>query len=186
MASIRRGARAAELQRRHARRTRDLRLRVPPHQGGRFAAELDLPFGTFLTALGSDWNTLRKLEDIDVWLETAENVLASLAPDVQHVGAFYEMGYQVATLINLAHLVGERVEPANPELAELWRDSYASLREAAAGLPAATAAIEELQPLLENLYGPEPPRDTTNLGRVQERVRDLATMADASVLAVSA
>ena len=105
---------------------------------------------------------------------------------MQHVGAFYEMGYQVATLINLAHLVGERAEPANPELAELWRDAYAALREAAAGLPAATAAIEELQPLLENLYGPEPPRDTANLGRVQERVRDLATMADAAVLAVSA
>ena len=53
-------------------------------------------------------------------------------------------------------------------------------------LPAATAAIDELQPLVENLYGPEPPRDFANLGRVQERVRELATLADAAVLAASA
>ena len=155
-------------------------------QGGRFGAELDLPFGAFLSALGSDWSALRKLEDLDVWLETAENVLASLGPELQHIAAFYEMGYQVATLINLAHQAAEHPEGANPELSELWRDAYAELRSAAAGLPAATAAIEELQPVLENLFGPEPPRDTTNLGRVQERVRDLATLADASVLAVSA
>jgi hypothetical protein len=155
-------------------------------QGSGFARELDLPFGTFLTALGSDWSALRKLDDLDVWLETAENVLASLEPDLQHIAAFYEMGYQVATLINLAHVVSERAESADPKLTELWRDAYAELREAAAGLPAATAAIEELQPLLENLYGPEPPRDAANLGRVQERVRELANLADTSVLAASA
>ena len=139
--------------------------------GGRFAAELDLPFGTFLTALGSELEHAAQARRHRRVAGGCRERPGLAPPEVQHVGAFYEMGYQVATLINLAHLVGERVEAANPELAELWRDAYGNPR-GRGGPPAATAAIEELQPLLENLYGPEQPRGYANLGRVQERVRD--------------
>ena len=40
--------------------------------------------------------------------------------------------------------------------------------------------------MVENLYGPKAQRDVANLGRVQERVREFATQADAAALAASA
>jgi hypothetical protein len=155
-------------------------------QGGRFADELDQPFGAFLATLGGDWTTLRKLDDLDVWLEAAENVLATLPTDGQRVAAFYEIGYQLSTLINLAHLAGESAAPANAEVASLWHSTFDALREAAQALPAAAPTVDSLQPMLENLYGPLPPRDTANLGRVQQSIRELAERADAGALAASA
>jgi hypothetical protein len=155
-------------------------------QGGRFGDELDQPFGAFLSGLGADWSTLRKLDDLDVWLEAAENVLATLPADGQRIAAYYEVGYQLSTLINLAHRVGEGAGPANHEVAAQWRGAYAALREAAHALPEAGAVVGDLEPMLENLYGPMPPRDTANLGRIQQRIRDLADRADAAVLAASA
>ena len=59
------------------------------------------------TALGTSWSALRELDDLDVWVEAAENVLGLARATAPHVGAFYEVGYQLSTLINLAHLAGE-------------------------------------------------------------------------------
>src|SRR4029077_95965 len=71
-------------------------------QGGAFADELDVPFGAFLASLGGNWSSLRDLGDLDVWLEAADNLLGTLAPAEQHVRRWYEVGFQLATLLNLA------------------------------------------------------------------------------------
>jgi hypothetical protein len=153
--------------------------------GGRFADELDLPFGAFLASLGTDWSALRGIDDLDVWIEAAENVLQTLAPEQRHVRYFYEVGFQLATLINLAHRALE-TQGDEGELQATWSRAWSALRDAALAANVTPAAIDELQPMLENLYGPQPQRDVANLGRVQERVREFAAQADAAALAASA
>jgi hypothetical protein len=155
------------------------------NDGGHFADELDLPFGAFLASLGADWSALRRIDDLDVWIEAAENVLQALAPEQRQVRCFYEVGFQLSTLINLAHRALE-AEGEPDELQETWARAWSALRDAALEANVTPAAIDELQPMLENLYGPQPERDVANLGRVQERIREFAAQADAAALAASA
>jgi hypothetical protein len=156
-------------------------------QGGPFADELDVPFGAFLASLGGNWSVLRELDDLDVWLEAADNVLETLAVGEQHVRFWYEIGFQLATLINLA---GRDLDGGSAggdgEMQELWNGSWAALRISAqhAGLDAAT--LEEVHGMLENLRGPQATRDYANLGRIQERMRELANLRDATGFAASA
>jgi hypothetical protein len=153
--------------------------------GGRFADELDRPFGAFLTSLGSDWTALRRLDDLDVWLEAAQNVLAGLGPAERHVRYFYEIGFQLSILINLAQAALEG-EPGEAQARERWPSAWQALRKAALLARVAEAAVDRLQPMLENLYGPRAERDVANFGRVQECVQEFAAQADAAVLAASA
>ena len=151
--------------------------------GEHFADELDLPFGVFLAGLGADWSALREIDDLDVWVEAAENLLGGLGPSENHVRYFYEIGFQLSTLINLAN--SER-ENGSGELGELWESAWTALREAAQGATIPEQTVEELRSMLENLSGPSQARDFANLGRVQERVGALAAEADAATLAASA
>lgn len=154
--------------------------------GGRFADELDVPFGAFLNALGTSWTTLRELDDLDVWVEAAENVLGALEPAERHVRCFYEVGYQLSTLINLAHASLEG-EPADaPALRQASQAAWQALREAALQARVAAAELEALHPLVQNLCAPLEERDFANLGRVQEGIRELAARADAETFAASA
>ncbi len=153
--------------------------------GGRFADELDVPFGAFLAALGTDWSALRNLDDLDVWVEAAENVLAKLGPAERRVRCFYEIGFQLSTLINLAHGALED-EAGETALQQSWQRAFDTLRQAALQADVASDAVDALRPMLENLYGTRDRRDVANLGRVQESVREFAAQADAAVLAASA
>ena len=153
--------------------------------GGRFADELDVPFGAFVASLGTDWSALRSLDDLDVWVEAAENVLAKLGPAERRVRCFYEMGFQLSTLINLAHGALEDGE-GEDALQQSWQRAFEALRHAALQADVTADGVEALHPMLENLYGPRDQRDVANLGRVQESVREFAAHADAAVLAASA
>jgi hypothetical protein len=155
--------------------------------GGRFADELDLPFGAFLVSLGTDWSALRNLDDLDVWVEAAENVLAKLDASQRHVRYFYEIGFQLSTLINLAHDALEHGEDEGAGgLQERWERAFDALRQSALQAEVAPEAVDPLRPMLENLYGPRDHRDVANLGRVQDCVREFAARADAAALAASA
>jgi hypothetical protein len=154
--------------------------------GERFADELDMPFGVFLAALGADWSALREIDDLDVWIEAAENLLGGLGPSEHQVRYFYEIGYQLSTLINLANSGLGSGNGTEPELRELWDSAWALLHEAAQGAAIPEPILVELRAMLENLYGPAAQRDFANLGRVQECIDELAERADAATLAASA
>jgi len=149
-----------------------------------FASELDANFGTFLAAIGGDWKMLRNLEDLDVWLEVAENLLGGLAE--RHVQGWYEIGFQLATLLSLARAELESDVPAAPQGGERWQTSWAMLQRAAHQAGVEADALAELHTMLDNLRGPEQERDYANLGRSQQRIRELARFQDARALAVGA
>ena len=113
-------------------------------------------------------------------------MLGQLEPRTQHVRSFYEVGYQLSTLINLANAALERDAAGDPALETAWQNAWQSLRAAALGAHVSPAALDELHPLVVDLFAPAGHRDFANLGRVQERVRELATEADLAVLAASA
>jgi hypothetical protein len=135
---------------------------------------IDPAFGSLLEALGSDWNALSRLGDVDLWIETADNVLDALKPGEQHVRGWYDVGYQATLLLNLARRQLE-LEAPDEGLEARWQGAWALLRDAAWTAGLAPSALDELHGMLENLRGPA--RDYTNLGRAQERVAGLADLA---------
>jgi hypothetical protein len=141
-------------------------------QGGPFAPELDAPFGGFLSALGGPWQALRELEDLDLWMETADNLLQGLDADDAHLRSWYEMGFQLSTLLNLASDAEDL--RTDEQASEVWDGAFKAFAEAAKEAGVGGAALIELEGMLDNLQGPEGERDFTLVGRVQERVRDLA------------
>jgi hypothetical protein len=146
--------------------------------GGPFAAELDGSFGTFLSALGTNWEALRALEDLDVWLEAAENVLD---PAGRSVRGWYLVGFELATLLNLA---AQSLEGASADVEQRWQTSWRALEAAAAEAQLDPVDLGEIRLLLENLNGPA--RDLQNAGRAQQRLSELAEAADGRSLAASA
>jgi hypothetical protein len=154
-------------------------------EGGRFADELDMPFGVFLASLGGNWSVLRELEDLDVWIEAAENVLGGLAPAEDHVRRWYEVGFRLAPLVSLATRDLDGSAPQE-ELDALWQEASGLFQQAAREAAVAEGSLEELLAMLDNLRGPQNARDYANLGRVQERMRELAGTFDHGVVAVSA
>ena len=94
-------------------------------------------------------------------------------------------GFQLSTLINLAHGALED-EAGETALQQNWQRAFDTLRQAALQADVASDAVDALRPMLENLYGTRDRRDVANLGRVQESVREFAAQADAAVLAASA
>jgi hypothetical protein len=155
-------------------------------EGGPFADELELPFGAFLAALGGNWSLLRELEDLDVWLEAADNVFGALGPTEQHVRYWYEVGFQLATLVNLAGSELDGSAPEGAELDALWDGAWRAFRGAAQAVAVEPAVLEELDGMLDNLRGPQAERDYANLGRVQDRIRELAIRGDVIGRPVSA
>jgi hypothetical protein len=144
-------------------------------EGNADGEAIDASFGSLLETLGSDWSALSRLGDVELWMETADNVLATLKPSEQHVRGWYDVGYQATLLLNLARRQLE-LEAPDEGLEARWQGAWALLRDAAwtAGLP--PSALDELRGMLDNLRGPA--RDYTNLGRAQERVAGLADQAD--------
>ena len=134
-------------------------------------ASIDDAFGSLLQKLGRDWSALSRIGDVDLWMETADNVLDTLGPRGQHVRAWYDVGYQATLLLNLARRQLEREGPDDAAEAR-WQGAWVMLRDAAGSVGVASGTLDELHAMLENLRGPA--RDYTNLGRAQERVAGLA------------
>ncbi|HEX2678875.1 MAG TPA: hypothetical protein VHM19_19625 [Polyangiales bacterium] len=142
-----------------------------------FARELTPQFGRFIDALGGNWNDLRKLGDFDVWIASTDNLIQGLAPAQRELGEWYELGYELTTLHNIAgeDPAGE-VERKDQE--DVWRET---LERFLARAEAAHIRYEDLArvlALLENLIGPRSTRDYTNIARSLEELRKQASYAD--------
>ncbi|MDD9940550.1 MAG: hypothetical protein OXU20_05760 [Myxococcales bacterium] len=150
-------------------------------QGDALRSELEAPFGGFITSLGGNWETLRALDDVDLWMEMADNVLMVLPDDRQYVRWWYEVGFQLATLLNLAG-----VDPDSSVAHELdgtWESAMEALTTAVTALGMSAAEVAVLEGMLENLRGPDSERDYLNASRVQAVIRERATHADAALSA---
>lgn len=145
--------------------------------GGDFT-ELERSFGPFIEAVGGNWPELKRLGDVEVWLSATDNLLESLAPERKHVSEWYELGFQFSTLQSIA----EQGLPADPEqravYQELWGQSMTAFRESAENAGVEARSVRRLHALLENLIGPEPQRDYTNVARSLQELRALADEAD--------
>jgi hypothetical protein len=154
--------------------------------GGDFAAELDIPFGRFIDAVGGNWDELKHLGDVELWLGATDNLLESLAPERRETCEWYEIGFQLSTLCG----IGEFGLPADLEqraaYQELWGQSMIQLRNSAASARVAPREIRRLQALLETLIGPEHKRDYGAVGRALAELRALAAAADRGALPVGA
>jgi hypothetical protein len=144
--------------------------------------ELDVPFGTFLNALGAPWAQLRTLEDGELWTEVVDNLLGELAGEDRRVKAWYTIGYQLSNLLNLVH-----VEPADDragaDLLEAFGQSAAALREAGRLVGFDAADLTRIGVMLDNLIGPHDERDYTLIARLQTLLREHADSVDADLAA---
>jgi hypothetical protein len=147
-------------------------------EGGNFAAELGRSFGRFIDAVGGNWRELERLGDVDGWLGATDNLLASLPPNKKHISEWYELGFQFSTL----HSIAEQGWPLDPEqraaYQELWNQAMTAFLQAAESAQITTLKAQRVQVLLENLIGPEPQRDYTNVARSLHELRSLAEQAD--------
>ncbi|MDH5671925.1 MAG: hypothetical protein OEZ06_07220 [Myxococcales bacterium] len=141
-------------------------------------AELEDPFGSFLNGIGGNWVALREVGDLDVWMEAADNLLDALDADAPRVRGWYEAGFQLSTLLNLAADGYE--EGADEELTEFWDGAWEALLEAGLSVQLPADAISEVGALLRNLIGPEAERNPENATRIGTRMHELAAQADAS------
>lgn len=144
------------------------------------AAQLDAPFGTFLDALGGNWGALRPLGDCEVWIEVADNVLEGLGEGEAYVRAWYEVGYQLATLLNVVGALPESQGDERQELVTLWNEAWGELQEWLAEVGFDRATVSALGQMLDNVRGPEAERDYTLMAQVQQIVRGRAEQADTS------
>lgn len=140
--------------------------------------ELDVPFGSFLSALGASWVQLRTLEDGELWTEVVDNLLAELGGEDRRVKAWYTIGYQLSNLLNLVH-----VEPADAQagadLLDAFGQSTAALREAGRQVGFDAADLTRIGVMLDNLIGPHEERDYTLIARLQTLLREHADSMDA-------
>ena len=143
-----------------------------------FTRELEEPFGRFVDAMGGSWSDLRQLQDFDVWLGVTENLLQSLPSAGQGIADWYELGYELATLHNLAGQglfdTPEQVDDAERQ----WADALERFltRAEKAGIPYEDLA--RVISLLENLVAPQSERDLSNIARSLDELRRYAVGAD--------
>lgn len=147
------------------------------HGGGDFARELDQPFGTFIDAVGGDWRALQRIDDVEVWLGATDNLLDSLPPGDHGIADWYELGYQLSTLLSIAEHGGFD-DPVHRETYEdLWGQAMRQLRQSGARLQLAGRELDAVQWRLENLVGPRHERDYRNVAASLDGLRELALAA---------
>jgi hypothetical protein len=143
-----------------------------------FIAELKEPFGRFVDAMGGSWSELSKLQDFDVWLGVTENLLQNLPADSKRIADWYELGYELATLHNLAGQglfdTPERVVEAE----RLWREALERFLDRAEKACIPYEDLAAVMALLENLVAPETERDLANIARSLDVLRQQAVGAD--------
>jgi hypothetical protein len=147
-------------------------------EGFDFTKELDQPFGRFVDAMGGSWAELSKLQDFDVWLGATENLLQSLPDDGRRIGAWYEVGYEVAVLHNLAGQGLFDSDERRSEAERLWRRSLERFLIRAENASIPYEDLARVLSLLENLVAPRSERDLANIGRSLEELRRQAAGAD--------
>ena len=143
-----------------------------------FESELAKPLGTFVEAMGGSWDELRKLHDFDIWMSVTENLIDKLPPELRRVDNWYQLGFELATLHNLA---GQLVldGPDRTDSAEqTWRGALERFLVRAENVQIGYEKVGRVLSLLENLAGPRAQRDLSNISRSLEEVRRFAAGAD--------
>ncbi|MBN1652656.1 MAG: toll/interleukin-1 receptor domain-containing protein [Deltaproteobacteria bacterium] len=139
-----------------------------------FAKELDLPLGTFIDALGGNWQNLRDLDDLDLFHGVTENLITSLPPARSEISYWYDIGSRISTLLNIAGR-GLPDDPQQRELTEQkWKSGLTSIGFLGSQVNIRAEEISQLQTMLENLIGPENERDYTNIAKCLDLLRQRA------------
>lgn len=142
-----------------------------------FAAELDVPFGRFVDQLGGSWNDLRKLQDLDLWLGVVDNLLDALPAPHKHLADWYELGYELSTLHNIASRGATGSSQEQAQIEPLWREALERFLVRAEAVHIGYEELARVIALLENLVTPSE-RDFANLARSLKELRRHAGLAD--------
>lgn len=148
------------------------------------AGLLDQPFGRFINALGGNWNSLRRLADADLWMEMTDNVLEALPEAQQHLRQWYEVGFQLGTLVNLSDIPravdsdGDGNWRERAELDETWGDAMTALLESAVLVGLNAGQVATVEGILENLRNPTGHRDNEHIAQVERLLHHQASHTD--------
>lgn len=143
-----------------------------------FTSELDDPFGRFVDAMGGSWHDLSRLPDIDLWLGTAENLLQSLPAEGKRISAWYEVGYELAILHNLAGQGLFDTDESRSDAERQWRKALERFLIRAENARIPYEDLGRVLALLENLVAPRSERDLSNIARSLDELRKQASGAD--------
>ena len=141
-----------------------------------FAVELDGPLGTLIDSLGASWTELRADQDLDIWVAVTDHLLQTLPDQVKKLEEWYRVGFELATLHNLA---GQLVLDGSDAAAEQhWRSALERFLMRAERAEIGYENLGRVLGLLENLVGPSHERDLSNIPRSLEELRRYAAGAD--------
>ena len=141
-----------------------------------FEAELARPLGRLVDSIGGSWDELRSAQNFDGWRQTTETLLRNLPREVAYVEDWYQLGFELAILHNLA---GQLVLDGSDAAAEQqWRGALERFLERAEKAEIGYENLAKVLGLLENLAGPSSQRDLANIGRSLEELRRYAAGAD--------
>lgn len=143
-----------------------------------FIKELEEPFGRFVDAMGGSWAELSKIRDFDVWLGAAENLLQNLPAEGRQIGAWYELGFELAILHNLAGQGLFDTEERRTEAERSWRKALERFLIRAENASIPYEDLARVLSLLENLVAPRSERDLANIARSLDELRTQAAGAD--------
>lgn len=141
-----------------------------------FESELARPLGRLVDSIGGSWDELRSAHDFDGWRQVTETLLRNLPSEVAYVEDWYQLGFELAILHNLA---GQLVLDGSDAAAEQqWRGALERFLERAEKAQIGYENLAKVLGLLENLAGPSSQRDLANIGRSLEELRRYAAGAD--------
>ncbi|HKU43357.1 MAG TPA: hypothetical protein VJR89_34585 [Polyangiales bacterium] len=143
-----------------------------------FRSELDQPFGRFVDAMGGSWNDLSRMQDFDVWLGVTENLLQNLPNDGKRIAAWYEVGYELAILHNLAGQGLFDTDESRADAERQWRKALERFLIRAENARIPYEDLGRVLALLENLVAPRDERDLSNIARSLDELRQQAAGAD--------
>ena len=143
-----------------------------------FTRELEEPFGRFVEAMGGSWRDLSQRQDFDIWLGTAENLLQSLPAEGKRISAWYEVGYELAILHNLAGQGLFDSDERRMDAERLWRKALERFLIRAENARIPYEDLGRVLALLENLVAPRSERDLSNIARSLDELRRYAVGAD--------
>jgi hypothetical protein len=143
-----------------------------------FVGELDQPLGRFIDALGGSWTDLRRAREFDDWLLVTEGLLGNVPAEARRIEDWYKLGFELATLHNLAVQL-ELDGPGRSDAGEqAWRNALERFLSRAERAQIGYEELGRVLPLLENLAGPRATRDLANVGRSLSELRRYAAGAD--------
>jgi hypothetical protein len=140
--------------------------------------ELDKPLGHFVDAIGGSWQELRDLQDLDQWMSTTLHLIEHLPAELRRVNDWYLLGFELATLHNLAGQLELDGPDRSDEAEQTWRGALERFLMRAENAQIGYENLGRVLSQLENLAGPRGQRDLGNIRRSLDEVRGYAAGAD--------